>query len=181
METKPIPIIHRNYHDPVEQLDKVLTFMVTSWATTGRIESSRIQSELKVLGYEIGGGDLHDVIEQLLQDGYIEKKVFRDTLMNVPYFTYRATWAGKYFQMTSGYKKKIQKIEKEENDRKLYLANETAQNRRMESIQTQNVELTKILAWTALVVCIATVLQLFLSFVKELPFFVFQTLIQIIF
>lgn len=95
--------------DPIEQLDRVLTFMCTSHRASGRISDADIQIGLKSEGYEIGGGDLVDVIDQLLEDKYLNiKEIKAKNAFQYDHVTYRATWAGKYFQRTSGYRKKIE-------------------------------------------------------------------------
>ena len=145
--------------NPIEQLDKVLSFMVTSWATTGRIESVRIKTELEKTGYVIDSGDLHDVINQLLEDKYIEGKEFTESINNTKYFTYRATWAGKYFQMTLGYQKKIDRERKEKIDVENLQAYNLKQADRLEKIQIRNLVLTLILASTATILCVIEVIK----------------------
>lgn len=168
--------------DPVEQLDRILTFMATSSFAVGRISLSGVLESLKKEGYEISGGDLVDVMNQLIEDGYVyEQKPDSTQRFSIQYSTYRATWAGKYFQKTLGYKKKVDKGQQDESDRKEYILHERYQNARIEDIQKQNIFLTEILAWTAVIVCFVTTLQLLLNFLKDFPGVAIYWLMKIFF
>src|SRR5690606_10198604 len=70
---------------------------------------NEIRLELEKHKYHINRNDLKDVLNQLYEDKYVNREMSGDDSRTEPgkYFTYKSTWAGKYFQMTSGYQKKI--------------------------------------------------------------------------
>lgn len=149
----------KNVNDPVEQLDMLLWFISSHWMAKGRVSESEILIGLQKTGYQISAGDLTDAIRQLCDDGYINERNLEDHETYEIRTTYRATWAGKYFQRTSGYQKKIDEAEMEKRAFAVRQSYEWNQNRKMRKLSEWNLHLTIGAAMTAAVVCYATVWQ----------------------